>query len=98
MVVSTLIILYIIIALVMVMGLLINGVKPSKTLGWLLAIFTIHVGGILLYLMLGRNRRKKRLSRLKNGVLHVPSFEKSLVKVTSHQKYRKLMTLVESVQ
>ncbi|WP_149302737.1 cardiolipin synthase [Pareuzebyella sediminis] len=56
-----LVILYLSIASGIVMGLLVNGVRPSKTLAWLLAIFTIPVGGILLYLMVGRNRRAKKL-------------------------------------
>ncbi|EAR01730.1 cardiolipin synthase [Maribacter sp. HTCC2170] len=51
-------ILYLIIAIGMVISLLVNGIKPAKTLAWLLTIFTIPVGGILLYWMLGRNRRK----------------------------------------
>ncbi|WP_394749364.1 cardiolipin synthase [Spongiimicrobium salis] len=59
-----LLILYVVLAIVVVFGLLINGVRPSKTLAWLLAIFTIPIGGILFYLLLGRNRRKNRL--LKN--------------------------------
>lgn len=42
----------------MVLSLLVNGIKPAKTLAWLLTIFTIPVGGILLYWMIGRNRRK----------------------------------------
>ncbi|RDY58048.1 cardiolipin synthase [Flagellimonas nanhaiensis] len=62
----TVIVVYIIIALSMVISLLLNGVRPSKTLGWLLAIFTIPVGGFLLYLMLGRNRRKNKLFPLQN--------------------------------
>ena len=62
----TIIVVYIIIALSMVISLLLNGVRPSKTLGWLLAIFTIPVGGVLLYLMLGRNRRKNKLFPLQN--------------------------------
>ncbi|MHA7056265.1 PLDc N-terminal domain-containing protein [Aquimarina sp. M1] len=32
--------------------------RPTKTLAWMLAIFTIPVGGILFYFLLGRNRRK----------------------------------------
>jgi cardiolipin synthase len=32
-------------------------------LAWLLAIFTIPVGGMLLYLLVGRNRRKQKLYR-----------------------------------
>lgn len=47
------------------LSLLLHGAKPSKTLGWLLAIFTVPVGGILLYLLLGRNRRKNKLILLK---------------------------------
>ncbi|MEK6152214.1 cardiolipin synthase [Flavobacteriaceae bacterium 3-367] len=58
---TILFILYILVAITMVIGLLLNGMRPSKTLAWLLAIFTIPVGGILLYLMLGRNRRKNKL-------------------------------------
>jgi len=61
---TILLIMYVIIALAIVISLLVNGVRPAKTLAWLLAIFTIPVGGILLYLMVGRNRRKKRWERL----------------------------------
>ncbi|MHA7864036.1 cardiolipin synthase [Flagellimonas marinaquae] len=58
--------LYILIALVMVVSLLLNGVRPSKTLAWLLAIFTIPVAGVLLYILFGRNRRKSKMFSLKN--------------------------------
>ncbi|MGB5434752.1 MAG: cardiolipin synthase [Maribacter sp.] len=51
-------ILYMLIAIGMVISLLVNGIKPAKTLAWLLTIFTIPIGGILLYWMIGRNRRK----------------------------------------
>ncbi len=51
-------IIYLLIAIGMVISLLVNGIKPAKTLAWLLTIFTIPVGGILLYWMIGRNRRK----------------------------------------
>lgn len=51
-------VIYVIIAIGMVISLLVNGIKPAKTLAWLLAIFTIPVAGILLYWMIGRNRRK----------------------------------------
>lgn len=61
MLIPILIAVYILIALVMVVSLLLNGVRPSKTLAWLLAIFTIPVGGALLYLLFGRNRRKSKL-------------------------------------
>ncbi len=65
----TLIVIYSLVALSLVISLLLNGVRPSKTLAWLLAIFTIPVAGILLYLMLGRNRRIHRLSNLKEHEL-----------------------------
>ncbi len=58
-----LIALYILSALAIVISLLLNGVRPSKTLAWLLAIFTIPVGGMLLYLLVGRNRRQQKLYR-----------------------------------
>ncbi len=60
-----LIVLYILLAISIVISLLLNGVRPSKTLAWLLAIFTIPVGGMLLYLLVGRNRRKQKVYRLK---------------------------------
>ena len=52
--------LYTLIAITIIISLLLHGVRPTKTLAWILAIFTIPVGGILLYLMLGRNRRKQK--------------------------------------
>lgn len=90
------IVLYIILALILIIGLLINGVRPSKTLAWLLAIFTIPVGGILFYLMLGRNRRKKRLTALRREEIK-QSFEEIDPGLYSHSdKYRKLMHLVNA--
>ncbi|MEA1785196.1 cardiolipin synthase [Arenibacter sp. GZD96] len=62
---TALIVLYSLLALSLVVGLLLHGVRPSKTLAWLLAIFTIPVGGILLYFLLGRNRRIHKLHTLK---------------------------------
>ncbi len=54
---------YILLALTIIVRLLLHGVRPSKTLAWLLAIFTLPVGGILLYLLVGRNRRKLKVYR-----------------------------------
>ncbi|WP_318345590.1 cardiolipin synthase [Flagellimonas baculiformis] len=65
MLVPILIGIYIIIALTMVVSLLLNGIRPSKTLAWLLAIFTIPVGGVLLYILFGRNRRKNKMFSMK---------------------------------
>lgn len=58
--------LYVLIGGFIVIRLLLNGMRPTKTLAWLFAIFTIPVGGIFLYLMLGRNRRKNKLFELKH--------------------------------
>ncbi|SNZ00731.1 cardiolipin synthase [Flagellimonas pacifica] len=63
-----LVILYVVLAIAMIIGILVNGARPSKTLAWLLAIFTIPVGGIILYLLLGRNRRKNKILRKKQAV------------------------------
>tara|TARA_R110002033_G_scaffold166331_2_gene204921 strand:- start:7586 stop:8992 length:1407 start_codon:yes stop_codon:yes gene_type:complete len=85
---------YLIIALFIVIGILLHGAKPSKTLAWLLAIFTIPIGGIVLYLLLGRNRRKNKLLKLKKEKffdLPKPSTDHM---ASMSGKYRKLMTLV----
>lgn len=91
---SILILLYLLIALVIVTSLLLHGAKPSKTLAWLLAIFTVPVGGIILYLLVGRNRRKNKLLKLKKqAFLQLP-------RPTTHHKdylkgeYYKLIMLV----
>jgi cardiolipin synthase len=94
MVVTILIIAYIIIGLIIVVSLLLNGVRPSKTLAWLLAIFTIPVGGVLLYLLLGRNRRKSKLFSLNNhaGVRNHPQDGTDMVKVSEYN--RKISKLI----
>ncbi len=65
MIIAIAISLYIFIGVVIIIRLLLNGMRPTKTLAWVLAVFTIPVGGMLLYLMLGRNRRKNKLYKLK---------------------------------
>lgn len=86
--------LYLLFAIVIVITVLLHGAKPSKTLAWLLAIFTVPVGGILLYLLLGRNRRKNKLLKLKKQIFF------NLPKPTTHHtailkgEYKKLMMLV----
>lgn len=97
MLVFALVTLYILLALFLVIGLLINGVRPARTLAWLLAIFTIPVGGILLYLMLGRNRRKKKLARLRKNSIQLPSYSDNIEIETTKPKYKKMMSLIEKV-
>ena len=85
---------YILGAIFIVLSLLLHGAKPTKTLAWLLTIFTIPVGGILLYILLGRNRRKNKL--LKLGKDHSPCHPNpslpQLENVTDD--YKKLMKLI----
>lgn len=89
-----LLILYLVIAIFIVISILLHGAKPSKTLAWLLAIFTVPVGGIFLYLLLGRNRRKNKLLKLKkNRFINLPP-PSSHHMASMSGKYRKLMTLV----
>jgi len=91
---SIIIFLYLTVALSIVISLLLHGAKPSKTLSWLLAVFTVPVGGILLYLLVGRNRRKNKLIELKKTSflgLPVPS---SLNGVGIDGSYKNLKRLV----
>lgn len=57
--------LYFLLAFVLMIKLLLYGVRPTKTLAWLLAIFTVPVGGMLFYFILGRNRKKNKFYTLK---------------------------------
>ena len=77
--------LYLVLAVSIVISLLLHGVRPSKTLAWLLAIFTIPVGGILLYLLLGRNRRKQKSYSARSRTPPEPS-----VNVAASQTYETL--------
>ena len=95
MLVTILFILYGLIAIAIVLSLLVNGVRPAKTLAWLLAIFTIPVGGILLYIMVGRNRRKNKLIRIKKRIDFTPPlFDYNKLPEEVH-KHRKIISLVE---
>ncbi len=59
------IILYFLLAIAIIVRLLFYGVRPTKTLAWLLVIFTIPIGGMLFYFMLGRNRKIDKFYKLK---------------------------------
>lgn len=63
----TAILIYIIVALAVLIKLLLYGIRPAKMLAWLLAIFTIPIGGILLYFAFGRNRRNTKFFKLKKN-------------------------------
>jgi cardiolipin synthase len=87
-------VLYVVIAISIVISILLHGAKPSKSLSWLLAIFTLPVGGIILYLLLGRNRRKNKLLKLKKkAFFNFP--EPTMEHISSLSgDYKKLMNLV----
>ena len=99
MIVKLLVSVYITTGIFIIIRLLLNGMRPTKTLAWMLAIFTIPVGGIFLYLMLGRNRRKNKLFKLK----HTPTVSKYIKKVLNHyypitqeeyKEHQKLISLI----
>ena len=58
-------ILYLILLVYLIVHLAISGVRPTKTLAWMIVIILIPVIGIALYLMLGRNLRKYKFTRRK---------------------------------
>ncbi|SIR21348.1 cardiolipin synthase [Maribacter ulvicola] len=84
---------YVIVALSIVLSILLYGAKPTKSLAWLLAIFALPVGGIFLYLLLGRNRRRYKL------IEHQKDLFRRMPKPNTDQinefdgRYGKLMTL-----
>ncbi|MRI00743.1 cardiolipin synthase [Kriegella sp. EG-1] len=86
--------LYVFVALIIVLSILLHGVRPSKTLAWLLTIFTIPVGGMLLYILLGRNRRKNKLLKRKKR-FSINSFDVPLVhSEVLKSEYGKLIKLI----
>ncbi|MBT8184379.1 MAG: cardiolipin synthase [Eudoraea sp.] len=93
MLLAFLLILYLIIAISIVISILIHGVKPSKSLAWLLAIFTVPVGGILLYLILGRNRRKNKVIKLQHTSFLPPPTTPPEHLYTISGEYSNLMNL-----
>ncbi|WP_291968057.1 cardiolipin synthase [Maribacter sp.] len=84
---------YVFVAISIVLSILLYAAKPTKSLAWLLAIFALPVGGIFLYLLLGRNRRRYKLIEHQKDL-----FRKMPKPNTEHinefdGKYGKLMTL-----
>ncbi|MGB5818989.1 MAG: cardiolipin synthase [Saonia sp.] len=90
-----LIVVYLLIAIAIVISLLINGMRPSKTLAWLLAIFTIPVGGILFYFMLGRNRRQNELLILREGTFTDPLVSGANYTHETNGTYYKIKSLIQ---
>lgn len=84
---------YVLFALSIILSVIIHGAKPTKSLAWILTIFAIPIGGIFLYFLIGRNRRKHKLLQLKKDLFL------KLPKPSSHQinsfngRYKKIITL-----
>ncbi|WP_299249622.1 cardiolipin synthase [uncultured Aquimarina sp.] len=92
-------ILYFLAGIVIVIKLILYGMRPTKTLAWMLAIFTIPVGGMLFYLLLGRNRRKNKLFQLKRTdeiIAYLEKAESHYEPVTEeeYQEHEKLIKLI----
>ncbi|WP_299107721.1 cardiolipin synthase [uncultured Winogradskyella sp.] len=97
-------IIYFLIAFVLMGRLLLYGVRPTKTLAWLLAIFTIPVGGMLFYFILGRNRKKNKFYTLKKTKAiseylekvenndHIDKVNNVPIAIKNHLKLVKLVT------
>ncbi|WP_109299392.1 cardiolipin synthase [Aquimarina sp. AU474] len=90
---------YIIIGIIIVGRLLLYGMRPTKTLGWLLVIFTIPVGGILLYLLLGRNRRKNKLFKLQqtDEIISSLNNEKLLASPIKQKDYKEHIKVIKLI-
>ncbi|WP_339656374.1 cardiolipin synthase [uncultured Maribacter sp.] len=84
---------YVLLTLFIVLSIILYGAKPTKSLAWLLAIFAIPVGGIIFYLLLGRNRRKRKLIRLKKNMFNKMPWTNKAQKNVFNGRYCKLMTL-----
>ncbi|MBQ4802978.1 cardiolipin synthase [Aquimarina sp. MMG015] len=99
MVYFTFLIIYFLAGLVIVIRLILYGMRPTKTLAWILVIFTIPVGGMLFYLLLGRNRRKNKLFQLKrtgeiNTYLEKAESYYQPVQQNEYQEHQKLIELI----
>lgn len=57
--------LYALMCIALSIQILLSGVRPTKTLAWMLVIILIPVFGILLYVVFGINRRQYKFFRLK---------------------------------
>jgi len=84
---------YAVVALSIVLSILLYGAKPTKSLAWLLAIFAIPVGGIFLYLLLGRNRRKYKLIQQEKDLFNKQPRPRIDHTNEFDGKYKKLMAL-----
>ena len=62
---------YALLAVGLVLLLLMSGARPGKMIAWLMVLLLVPVLGMLLYLMIGLNRRELHVLRGKRGGPHV---------------------------
>ena len=84
---------YVVVAFTIVLSILLYGAKPTKSLAWLLAIFALPIGGIFLYLLLGRNRRRYKLIELEKDLFNKQPKPSHQHVNEFNGKYKKLMAL-----
>lgn len=65
---SLFLIIHIAITLLATLHIILYGYRPAKSLSWLLIILLIPVGGMLLYVVFGLNRRRFKFFRLKQTI------------------------------
>ncbi|NND05335.1 MAG: cardiolipin synthase [Saprospiraceae bacterium] len=65
MIATLLYVLYTLVIAALIINLLLSGVRPTKTLAWIMVLIFIPIVGIILYFSLGRNRRKNKFFKLR---------------------------------
>lgn len=58
-------IIYGILSIIAIATIILYGSNPSKSLGWILIVITLPIGGVLLYVLFGVNRREFKIFTLK---------------------------------
>jgi cardiolipin synthase len=83
--------LYVYIALVVLTAILLENRNPVKTLGWIMIMILLPIVGIVLYVFLGQDLRRRKVFANK---LRFPNLEGSYVGNDKLQKFGKVATLL----
>ncbi len=95
------IIVSVILALIAIISIILYGSNPSKSLGWMLIIIIFPIGGVILYILFGVNRREFKIFTLKH-TLERRLYDRNYFKqdtsgkesIFTSNKNRKLATLI----
>ncbi|MFD0860626.1 cardiolipin synthase [Sungkyunkwania multivorans] len=97
----TFLLLYIILSTIAFLSVVLYGARPARSLSWTIVIFALPFLGILLYLILGVNRRKLKLLTLKQNSrrqlydkIYDPEFEPREKKFHQSNKLAQLQKLI----